>query len=232
MGIKRWSDFDNKQKINEDLKKFNKKNKSKEVDSAESAHRSHVSASSEHEDDIAQNIIKQKKVVSSKQKKRNYKTKREEMPIKDDSIYPPKTKERGIDNMNENNVDFYGKIAKFPSDVKMSKAYKWMHNLRTPKLSKKDIWYIMVEKQDNELQMIKYQQKQGVNLTQFITDLKSYYIDKYKNNKKFIENISKINVGGDKEGNISAIRNIPNIKVDGDKKLIQKITEDLVKLLG
>ena len=231
MSIKKWSDFDKKQKVNEGLKKFSKNNKSKEVDSAEEPQRSHVSASSEYEDEITQNIIKQKKIVASKQKERQYKTKRVESPIKDDSIYPPKTKERGIDNMSEN-VDIYGRVAKFPTNTKASKAYNWMHNLRDPKLSKKDIWYLMVEKQDNELQMIKYQQKQGVNLTKFITDLKTYYMDKYKDNKVLVENIAKIELGGDVEGNISAIRNIPNVKVDGKKKLIHKITEDLVKLLG
>jgi hypothetical protein len=90
----------------------------------------------------------------------------------------------------------------------------------------------MVEKQDNELQMIKYQQKQGVNLTKFVVDLKEYYVDKYKDNDKIIELIKKIELGGDKEGNVSAITNIPNIKVDEGKKMIHKIMEDLVRLLG
>lgn len=232
MSIKKWSEFGKTKKINEDLKKFTKGNKSKETDNAEEPQRSHVSASSKYEDDIAQNIIKQKKVVASKDKEREYKTKKVASIIKDDSIYPPKTTDRGIDTMNETNVDFYGRIAKFPSGTKASKAFNWMNNLKDPKLAKKDIWYLMVEKQDNELQMIKYQQKQGVNLTKFITDLKTYYIDKYKDNAVIVENITKIELGGDTEGNISAIKNIPNIKVDGNRKLIHKITEDLVKLLG
>lgn len=234
MSIRRWSDFDKNKKVDESLKKFTKGNTSKEVDSSETPQRGHVSASSEYEDDITQNIIKQKQVISSKQKERQYKTKRVQNVIQDDSLYPPKTKDRGLDTMNENDkqVDVFGKIAKFPSNTKASKAFNWMHNLRDPKLSKKDIWYLMVEKQDNELQMIKYQQKQGVNLTKFIMDLKDYYIEKYKDNKKLIENISKIELGGDAEGNISSIRNIPNVKIEGGKKLIHKITEDLVKLLG
>jgi hypothetical protein len=39
----------------------------------------------------------------------------------------------------------------------------------------KSIWYIIVEKQENELQMVKYN-KEGVDLNKFIIELKSYYI--------------------------------------------------------
>jgi hypothetical protein len=227
MSIKRWSDFHEEEQTNEKMKTFSKK-KSEEV-KREKPTRSQVSASSEYADDINQNIIKQKKSMP-KTNNRKYTTKREEEVIKDKSIYPPKeeVKEEEV----KENVEFIGRVAKFPGGVKASKAFNWMHNLQDPKLSKKDIWYLMVEKQDNELQMIKYQQKQGVNLTKFISDLKFYYEDKYKNHPKLVEKISKIKLGGDKEGNISAITNIPNVKVEGGKKLIQKITEDLVKLLG
>ena len=55
------------------------------------------------------------------------------------------------DKKNESQVDFTGKVAKFPRNVKASKAYNFLENV---KVSKKSIWYIMVEKQDSELQMV------------------------------------------------------------------------------
>ena len=42
--------------------------------------------------------------------------------------------------------------------------------------------------------------------------------------------IESIEVGGKKE--FSVIRNIPNVQVEGGKKLITKITEDLIRLLS
>jgi hypothetical protein len=125
----------------------------------------------------------------------------------------------------ESNVDFTGKVAKFPKNVKASKAYNFLENV---KVSKKSIWYIMVEK-DNELQMVKYNYKEGVDLNKFVNDLKSYYITKFKANKRICESVSKINVDGN--DNYSMVRNIPNVKLD-DKLLITKITEDLIRLLS
>lgn len=239
MGIKKWSDFGNNKPstTNEKMKTFSK-NVKKEDEILEKPQRSHVSASSEYADEVNQNIIKQGNRKSSKSTERKYKTGRTEQTIKDKSIYPQDTKDRGVANMGEEekdikeNVEIYGKIAKFPEGVKASKAFNWVYNLKDPKLPKKDIWYLMVEKQDNELQMIKYQQKEGVNLTKFVYDLKEYYKECYKSNTKLVESINKIKLGGDKEGNISAITNIPNIKVEEGKKLITKITEDLVRLLS
>lgn len=123
------------------------------------------------------------------------------------------------------NVNFTGKIAKFPKNTKASKAYNFMENV---KISKKSIWYIMVEK-DNELQMVKYNYKEGVDLNKFVNDLKNYYLNKYKGNSKVCEGISKMAVDGNDK--YSMIRNIPLVDIDG-RKLITKITEDLIKLLS
>lgn len=86
----------------------------------------------------------------------------------------------------------------------------------------------MVER-DNELQMVKYNYKKGVDLNKFINELKSYYISKNKGNKIICEHISKIAIDGNDK--YSMIRNIPLLELDG-KKLITKITEDLIKLLS
>jgi hypothetical protein len=122
-------------------------------------------------------------------------------------------------------VKTYGRVAKFPKNVKASKAFNFLENV---KVSKKSIWYIMVEKLDNELQMVKYNHKEGVDLNKFVNELKTYYLSKYKDPKlkKLIESIYVD--GNDK---YSMVKNIPLVEVEG-KKLITKITEDLIKLLS
>ena len=129
------------------------------------------------------------------------------------------------DRKNESKVETFGKVAKFPKNTKASKAYNFLENV---KVSKKSIWYIMVEK-DNELQMVKYNVKEGVDLNKFIGDLKTYYLAKNKGNRAICEAINKLSVDGNDK--YSMIRNIPLIEVEG-KKMISKITEDLIKLLS
>ena len=126
----------------------------------------------------------------------------------------------------EEKVKMYGKVAKFPKGVKASKGYNFLENV---KISKKSIWYIMVEKLDNELQMVKYNNKEGVNLNKFVNELKSYYITKHSNDKKICKLIEGIRVDGNDK--YSMINNIPLVTVDG-KKMISIITEDLIKLLS
>jgi hypothetical protein len=77
--------------------------------------------------------------------------------------------------------------------------------------------------------MVKYNHKKGVDLNQFIKELKTYYISKYKGNTKVIKQIENIQVDGNDK--YSRICNIPLVEVDG-KKMISKITEDLVRLLS
>ena len=129
------------------------------------------------------------------------------------------------DKTHEGKVETFGKVAKFPKNTKASKAYNFLENV---KISKKSIWYIMVEK-NNELQMVKYNHKEGVDLNKFINELKTYYINKSKGNKALCESISKISVDGNDK--YSMVKNIPNIDIDG-KKVITKITEDLIRLLS
>ena len=130
------------------------------------------------------------------------------------------------DKKNEGNVETFGKVAKFPKNTKASKAYNFLENV---KVSKKSIWYIMVEKQDNELQMVKYNVKEGVDLSKFVNELKGYYTKKYSKDAKFVEMINKIKVDGNDK--YSMVQNIPLVEVEG-KKMITRITEDLIKLLS
>jgi hypothetical protein len=131
-----------------------------------------------------------------------------------------------LDDKTHENVDFSGRVAKFPKNVKASKAYNFLENV---KVSKKSIWYLMVEKQDNELQMVKYNVKEGVDLTKFVNELKSYYLSKYSNEPKIKSLIESIYVDGNDK--YSMVKNIPGISLDG-KKMITKITEDLIRLLS
>ena len=119
------------------------------------------------------------------------------------------------------NVDFYGKVAKFPKNVKASHAYNFLDNI---KISKKKIWYIMVEKQDNELQMIKYNNSQGFNMVKFIETLKDFY----STNDSIKEYVSKLEIGGNDK--FSTIKNIPDVDINGHK-LISILMNDLIKLL-
>lgn len=122
-------------------------------------------------------------------------------------------------------VKTYGKVAKFPNGTKASKAYNFLENVN---ISKKSIWYIMIEK-DQELQMVKYNYKEGVDLSKFVNELKAYYISKNKGNKYICEAVSKIEVDGNDK--YSMIKAIPPIEIEG-KKIITKITEDLIRLLS
>jgi hypothetical protein len=130
------------------------------------------------------------------------------------------------DKTHESKVTFKGKVAKFPKNVKASNALNFLDNV---KISKKSIWYIVVEQQSNELQLIKYNYNEGVDLSKFVSELKSYYISKNSENKSICEAVSKIGVDGNDK--YSKITSIPKIKIN-DKLLITKITEDLIKLLS
>jgi hypothetical protein len=149
---------------------------------------------------------------------------RKNLMPQDQDVNLPSDENTEDDKTNEK-VETFGKVAKFPKNTKASKAYNFLENV---KISKKSIWYIMVEK-DNELQMVKYNVKEGVDLNKFVNELKTYYISKSKGNKALCESISKISVDGNDK--YSMVKNIPNVDIDG-KKVITKITEDLIKLLS
>lgn len=175
--------------------------------------------------------------LSSKSKKIEKPMSRKDIIPKDQDINLPgnedgnqkKSKTKKLENKDKknesNDVRLYGKVAKFPKNVKASNAYNFLENIQ---VSKKDIWYIMVEKQDSELQMVKYNQKQGVDLCEFVNGLKNYYINRYQGDDKIIEKINNIKIDGSDK--FSIIKNIPQIEID-EKKLVTKITEDLLKLL-
>lgn len=149
-------------------------------------------------------------------------TKKTEKPTSTKELKP------AVDNneeVTESKVETIGKVAKMPKGVLASKGFNFLESV---KISKKSIWYIMVEK-DQELQLVKYNYKEGVDLNKFVTELKSYYINKYRDNSVVCEAVSKITIDGNDK--YSMIKNIPTIDIEG-RKIITKITEDLIKLLS
>lgn len=153
-------------------------------------------------------------------------TKKTEKPTSTKELKPTISNNEEDVDVNESKVETFGKVAKFPKNVKASKAFNFLENI---KISKKSIWYIMVEQQSNELQLVKYNHKEGVDLTKFVNELKEYYLSKNIENKLICESISNIQVDGNDK--YSRIINIPKIKID-DKLLITRVTEDLIKLLS
>lgn len=124
----------------------------------------------------------------------------------------------------DDNIYLRGKIAKFPKNTKAASAYNYLEKI---KISKQKLWYVIIENQNNdndEIKMIKYNNKRGVNLKLFVEDLKSYY----HQNEIIREYIDQLEISGDDK--FSIIKNIPNVEIN-DKKFISIIIEDLMKLL-
>ena len=123
--------------------------------------------------------------------------------------------------MNEENVNFFGKIAKFHKNTKAKSAYNFLENICA---SKKKLWYIIIEKEQDGLQLIKYNNKLGFKLNDFVLKLKEYYMT----NENISPYINQLEIIG--EDAFSIIKNIPDVEIDG-KKLITILTNDLIKLL-
>lgn len=120
-------------------------------------------------------------------------------------------------------VHLYGKVAKMPKNTKAKSALTFLENI---KVSKKKLWYILIEKDENELQCIKYNNKMGVNLKLFIEDLKEYN----KNQDQILyEHMQNLKIEGNQL--FSIIKNIPDIEIKPGKKLITFLTEELIQLL-
>jgi len=122
-------------------------------------------------------------------------------------------------------INLFGKIAKFPKNTKAKNAYQFLENI---KVNKKKLWYFIIEKENvsgNELSIIKYNNKCGVNLKLFVEQLKKFYM----NDDVMMEHVNNLKIEGNDK--FSIIRNIADVEI-GDKKLLTILTGDLVRLLG
>ena len=138
----------------------------------------------------------------------------------------PEHEDSDTEEVSEKKVEIYGRVAKLPKNTVASKGLKTVENL---KLSKASIWYLMIEKNNDQLQMIKFNLNEGFDLKEFTNELKTYYITKYNKFPKLVKLIENITIEADTQ--YSWIKNIPQINVDG-KKMISIITEDLIKILA
>jgi hypothetical protein len=132
-------------------------------------------------------------------------------------------------NIIPNQISLNGKIAKFPKNIKAYTALQYLEKIR---VNPNKIWYIIVESQDNELKLVKYNRNKGVDLLEYTLELKNQYRIKYKNDASVMDAIDKLEVVGEQD--YSVIKNIPQLVIDETSKLtlLSKITSDLIKLLA
>lgn len=109
-----------------------------------------------------------------------------------------------------------------PKNVKAAQSLNFLEKI---KISKQKLWYIIIEKDEvNELQTIKYNNRVGVNLNEFVKELKHFY----EKNPMMLEHIEKLTIDGNDK--FSIIRNIPDVEINGTK-LMTILMNDLIKLL-
>lgn len=122
----------------------------------------------------------------------------------------------------DDSIHLYGKLAKMPKNTKAKSALTFLENI---KVSKKKLWYILIEKDENELQCIKYNNKIGVNLKVFVEQMKEYH----KKDKQLYEHIKDLRIEGNDK--FSIIKGITDVEVKPGKKMITFLTEELIQLL-
>jgi len=128
-----------------------------------------------------------------------------------------------MENNNEDKkLEFIGKVVKMPRKTKAKSAFNFLENI---KVSKSKLWYILIEKDENELQCIKYNNKMGVNLTLFVEQMKDYYLK----DEHLFKYINELRIEGNEK--FSIIKNIPDIEIKPGKKMITFLTENLIQLL-
>lgn len=122
----------------------------------------------------------------------------------------------------------YGKVCKLPKDTD---AKLFMEKIKIPR---NKLWYVIVEKQDNELHIIKCNED-GKQIIEFVEDMINFHLSKCTNDT-IRKQICQIKVVGN--GKFTEIKNIPNIQLtlekDGqttNKSFLSKLMEDLIKLL-
>lgn len=124
----------------------------------------------------------------------------------------------------DNDIQMYGKVAKFPKNIKPSNAYKFLENI---KVDPEKLWYILLQQKENHLQMIKYNNTKGVNLNEFLSGLKEYYLNS-KLDESVKKEIEKIEIIG--EDYHVTVKNVPNVIIN-EKMMITQVIEDLIKIL-
>jgi len=144
-------------------------------------------------------------------------------------VIPPKIKEPKKEEVKEpitsepkmETFEFIGKIVQFPKEVKPSISLVLLENNN---ISKDKLHYVISQQTEDTLVVFKYNETVDMKLTEFVNAI----ITHYKTNEKVKHIFEKISVEGSNQ--FSLIKNIPDLKI-GEKKLIQVLNENLVKLL-
>jgi len=136
---------------------------------------------------------------------------------------PPMVKEvkPEVEEQKLETIKIDGKIINFYGNIKPSISIVMLENNN---VSKDKLHYIISQQTKNSLVILKYNEKAEIKLTDFANTLISYY----KKNENFKVIFDKIIVEGSEQ--FSIIKNIPDINI-GDKKLIQILNDDFIKLL-
>jgi hypothetical protein len=130
-------------------------------------------------------------------------------------------KKESVDSILEK-ISFNGKIAKFPNNFLPSDSIKV---LESNNISKNKLHYIITEQPNNCLLVVKYNEKAGPDMKEFINSL----ISVYKKNIDFKPLVEKIQVDGNNV--FVMMKNIPNVQLKG-KTFIKILNDDLTGLLN
>ena len=146
---------------------------------------------------------------------------------------------------NLNKAETYGKVVKFPDNTLLEKVIENLNNeekvqkaMESVKIPRNKHWYFITNKKMNtngeQIHLVQWNME-GVDASNFVLQLREHYTKKCDSKMKELFETIKI-VGNDK---FTIIDNIPDIMVKEtdntgviyEKKLVNKITSDLIKLL-
>lgn len=123
------------------------------------------------------------------------------------------------DGVNEalKSIDFINKVAIFKHSVKASDA---LFLLESVKVDKNKLWYIMMERNETTLQVVKYNPSVGFNLTEFVVELYKHYKQSAEISEHLTEHVC---ISGGKE--FAVISNL-------NAFMLNQLKLDLIKLLS
>jgi hypothetical protein len=145
--------------------------------------------------------------------------------IEKPTIKNPVIKVENVENKNKedkltelfNNIEFINKVAIFKDTIHAKDAYLF---LESAKIDKNKLWYFIMDRNEDTIQVVKYNNKEGFILNEFVDELFKYY----KTNKVIEKYITEnLKISGGKE--FVVISNISPI-------LKSILKTDLVKLLS
>lgn len=125
-------------------------------------------------------------------------------------------------------VEITGKIAKFNFPIKASEANEF---LVKKGIESDKIWYVMVsvtEGANPSIAIFKYNQNKGVDIKKFITDLFNVYATRPVG-QEVRTILESYQVKGDTAW--AGLTGLNVVMMDGKTRLIQKISDDLSRLL-